>query len=211
MFTGIVLGTGRVKRLSREGGAWKLEVEMEWAEKAKVGDSVCVNGVCLTAVESTGNRCTFCVVEETLKRTNLSLLRVGEEVNIELALGAGDRFGGHFVTGHVDGVGRIKTLKRREGQWDLVVECGEEMLYEMVERGSVAVDGISLTVAEIGESWFRVAIVPHTIEVTNLKNRRAGDVVNIETDILAKYIKRLLAKYTRKNELTEQKLREMGY
>jgi len=207
MFTGIVCGTGMVE--SFQSG--KLRVRMRWAEDVKVGDSVCVNGVCLTAVEVGDGFCVFDVMEETRKRSNLGALRRGDVVNIELSLGVGERFGGHFVTGHVDGVGRIRRLEKRATQWDMVVECEEKLLSEMVERGSVAVDGVSLTVAELGDGWFRVALIPHTVETTNLKGRRVGDTVNIETDILAKYVKRLLAAKGKTKTLTEDKLKELGY
>ena len=207
MFTGIVCGTGVVE--SFQSG--KLRVRMRWTEDVKVGDSVCVNGVCLTAVEVGEGFCVFDVMEETRKRSNLGALRRGDVVNIELSLGVGERFGGHFVTGHVDGVGRIRRLEKRATQWDMVVECEEKLLSEMVERGSVAVDGVSLTVAELGDGWFRVALIPHTVEATNLKGRRVGDTVNIETDILAKYVKRLLAAKEKTKTLTEDKLKELGY
>ena len=207
MFTGIVRGTGMVE--SFQSG--KLRVRMRWTEDVKVGDSVCVNGVCLTAVEVGDGFCVFDVMEETRKRSNLGALRRGDVVNIELSLGVGERFGGHFVTGHVDGVGRIRRLEKRATQWDMVVECENELLSEMVERGSVAVDGVSLTVAELGDGWFRVALIPHTVEATNLKGRRVGDTVNIETDILAKYVKRLLAAKEKTKTLTEDKLKELGY
>ncbi len=207
MFTGIVRGTGMVESF-RSG---KLRVRMRWTEDVKVGDSVCVNGVCLTAVEVGDGFCVFDVMGETRKRSNLGALRRGDVVNIELSLGVGERFGGHFVTGHVDGVGRIRRLEKRATQWDMVVECEEKLLSEMVERGSVAVDGVSLTVAELGDGWFRVALIPHTVETTNLKGRRVGDTVNIETDILAKYVKRLLAAKKKSKTLTEDKLKELGY
>jgi len=207
MFTGIVCGTGMVESFLAD----KLRVRMRWAEDVKVGDSVCVNGVCLTAVEVGDGFCVFDVMEETRKRSNLGALRRGDVVNIELSLGVGERFGGHFVTGHVDGVGRIRRLEKRATQWDMVVECEEKLLSEMVERGSVAVDGVSLTVAELGDGWFRVALIPHTVEATNLKGRRVGDTVNIETDILAKYVKRLLAAKEKTKTLTEDKLKELGY
>jgi len=207
MFTGIVCGTGVVESFQAD----RLRVRMRWTEDVKVGDSVCINGVCLTAVEVGEGYCVFDVMEETRRRSNLGSLRRGDEVNVELALGVGERFGGHFVTGHVDGVGRIRRLEKRASQWDMVVECEKELLSEMVERGSVAVDGVSLTVAELGDGWFRVALIPHTVEATNLKGRRLGDTVNIETDILAKYVKRLLIERENSRRLTEDKLKELGY
>jgi len=206
MFTGIVRGTGVVESFH----ANRLRVRMRWTEDVKVGDSVCINGVCLTAVEVGEGYCVFDVMEETRRRSNLGSLRRGDEVNVELALGVGERFGGHFVTGHVDGIGTIRRLEKRASQWDMVVECDKKLLSEMVERGSVAVDGVSLTVAQLGDGWFRVALIPHTVKTTNLKQRRVGDAVNIETDILAKYVKRLLT--GKKSEtLTEDKLKELGY
>lgn len=212
MFTGIVVGTGRVESIRRTEGGAELRVRFGWDNRVKIGDSVCINGVCLTVTSLEGEICVFDVVEETLNRSNIGLLNVGDEVNVELALGVGERFGGHFVTGHVDGVGRIKQIKKQGTQWDMVVECNHKMLNEVVERGSLAVDGVSLTVAEVGEGWFRVALVPHTMKVTNLKKRRIGDIVNIETDVLAKYVAKFLQKGTQQKEsLTERKLKEMGY
>ena len=177
MFTGIVQERGRV--LSFEGG--RLVVAS--GVRAAIGDSVAVNGVCLTVVDAPDGRLAFDVVRETLDRAK----PFGDEVNLEGALRAGEPLGGHYVQGHVDGVGTIRSTG--EHVW---IDAPPELLQYVVEKGSVAVDGVSLTVAKVDERGFAVALVPHTLEVTTLGLVGAGDTVNLEVDILAKYVERLL-------------------
>lgn len=177
MFTGIVQERGRV--LSFEGG--RLVVES--AVGAAVGDSVAVNGVCLTVVDAPDGRLAFDVVQETLDRTK----SFGDDVNLEAALRAGDPLGGHYVQGHVDGVGTVRSTA--EPFW---IDTPPELLRYVVEKGSIAVDGVSLTVAAVDERGFAVALVPHTLDVTTLGRLQPGDGVNLEVDILAKYVERLL-------------------
>jgi riboflavin synthase len=179
MFTGIVQERGRVS--SFEDG--RLVVES--GVRAGIGDSVAVNGVCLTVVDAPDGRLAFDVVQETLDRTK----PFGDEVNLEGALNAGDPLGGHYVQGHVDGVGTVRSTG--DTVW---IDAPAELLRYVVEKGSIAVDGVSLTVAAVDEKSFAVALVPHTLEVTTLGALAPGDRVNLEVDILAKYVERLLSK-----------------
>lgn len=153
------------------------------------GDSVAVNGVCLTVVRALGGRICFDISRETWERTALGDLRSGDPVNLEPSLRLGESLGGHLVLGHVDTVGRIASISRRGGEMTVRIEFPREYSPLLVEKGAVAVDGISLTPFDVGEGYFHVAIVPYTLENTNLKRRRPGDRVNLEFDIIAKYIR----------------------
>jgi riboflavin synthase len=177
MFTGIVQELGRIA--SFEDG--RLIVES--GVRAGIGDSVAVNGVCLTVVEAPNGRLAFDVVQETLDRSK----PFDDEVNLEAALRAGEPLGGHYVQGHVDGVGTVRSVG--DPVW---IDAPAELLSYVVEKGSIAVDGVSLTVVALDERGFAVALVPHTLEVTTLGKIQAGDRVNLEVDILAKYVERLL-------------------
>lgn len=188
MFSGIVEGTAKVVEL-KSGKPYRLSVDLSGiAEGLQVGESVAINGVCLTVVSVEGSKVAFDVMGETLKRTNLGRLKRGTVVNYERALKVSDRISGHIVTGHIDGVGVIERIEKRPEEVNMFIRCDERVMSEVVERGSVAVDGVSLTVAEKFGKSFRVALIPHTLSVTNLGLRRVGDELNIETDILAKYI-----------------------
>jgi riboflavin synthase len=195
MFTGIVEESGRVAAVQVRPGGARLEIVAPLvAAGARAGDSVAINGVCLTVTDVAAGeaRLAFDAVPETLSRTNLGSLRSGDRVNLERPLAVGDRFGGHIVQGHVDGVGRIAALEAEGNATRVTVAAPEPLMRYIVEKGSVAVDGISLTVAGVDGAQFWVAIIPHTWEVTNLSHRRVGDTVNLEVDILAKYVERLL-------------------
>jgi riboflavin synthase len=192
MFTGLIEATGVVIGLEPlpDGGA-QLTLE---AFPMAVGESLAVNGACLTVSHAEGDRLRFDLVPETLRRTNLGELKAGDQVNLERPLTPQSRIGGHFVQGHVDTIARLMEI-RREGNAHILrlqLEDAHYMRY-IVPKGSIAVDGISLTVVETGESWFTVWIVPHTWQVTNLATRRLGDRLNIETDILARYVEQLLS------------------
>ena len=189
MFTGIVRELGAVEGVEESATGVRLLVRApETAAAAAVGDSVAVNGVCLTAVGAEDGVLAFDAVPETLRRSSLGRLAAGAHVNVEPALRAGEPLGGHFVQGHVDGVGRV----RRADAEGLEIEAGEEILRYCVEKGSVAVEGVSLTIAALGEDSFTVALVPHTREVTTLGALAEGDEVNLEVDVLAKHVERLL-------------------
>ena len=194
MFTGIVREVGRVVRV--EGGDDGLSIQVEaprTAEGLSVGDSVSVAGVCLTAEIVDHGAIRFHAVPETLARTTLARLAPGDQVNVEPALRAGEPLGGHLVQGHVDGLGRISSVEWEGDGLRVVVEASPEILRYCVEKGSITVDGVSLTVAELLDEAFAVALVPHTLVATTLGRLEPGAPVNLEVDVLAKYVERLLA------------------
>lgn len=193
MFTGIVRELGMVEQIEvgREGAQIRVAAP-HTASRVTVGDSVAVNGVCLTVVHCRQPILQFDVVQETLRRSNLSYLRSGEQVNLEEALRVGEPLGGHFVQGHVDTMGQVRYLKPVGNAVVMAVEVAEEWMRYVVPKGSVAVDGVSLTVVEVGKGEFSVWLVPHTRAVTTLGFRREGDMVNLEFDLIAKYLEKLL-------------------
>lgn len=192
MFTGIVEETGTVLALEAPG---KLKVRASRVlEGTEAGDSIAVSGVCLTVVELSGDSFTVDVMPETLRNSTLGSRRPGSTVNLERAMGAGGRFSGHIVNGHVDGTGRIGRVRREENAVVFDIEAGEELARYMVPKGSVALDGISLTVVDTSAGGFSVSVIPHTLEQTTLAGARQGDEVNIEVDIIAKYVEAFLTR-----------------
>ena len=187
MFTGLVAGKGVVRAL-RHG---HVEVETPLALELAPGDSIAVNGVCLTVVELNGGSFAADVMPETLRRTSLAPLGEGDEVNIELPLRAGDRLGGHVVQGHVDGTGTVESVTEEGFARVVRITCDPALLRYLVEKGSIAVDGVSLTVASIDDSGFTVSLIPETLERTTLGEAVPGRVVNLEVDVLAKYVEKL--------------------
>jgi riboflavin synthase len=194
MFTGIVRELGTVVRAVRGGGGLRLEVEApETAAAAAVGDSVAVGGVCLTAVAAGDGRLAFDAVPETLARTALGDLAEGDAVNLEPALRAGEPLGGHILQGHVDAVGSVRSVEPEGDGRRIWLDVPAGLLRYCVEKGSIAVDGVSLTVAALDDEGLAVALIPHTLAVTTLGALAPGDAVNLEADVLAKYVERLLA------------------
>lgn len=194
MFTGLVEATGRIREFRPEAEAWELVVDAPGlGAGAVVGESVAVNGCCVTLVRHEGDRFRFDILEETRRVTNFSLLAPGAMVNLERSMRFSDRVGGHFVTGHVDTRGGIDVLEPRGKDHYMRIRVPGEFARYLVRKGSIAIDGISLTIAESGDDWFAVWIIPHTLAVTNIQERRAGDVVNLEFDLLGKHVERLLA------------------
>jgi len=196
MFTGIVEGTGTVAALAvaADGGGARLEIQAPWlAGDLRLGESVAVNGCCVTVAAPAAAGFAADLVAETLRRTALGGLTAGARVNLERPMALGGRLGGHLVQGHIDGVARI--IDRTPGSLgeEVRVELPEALERYVVEKGSIAVDGVSLTVAGVGPGWFAVALVPHTLEVTTLGDRRPGDPVQLEVDVVAKYVERLVA------------------
>ena len=195
MFTGIVRELGRTVSIETDGGGVRIEIEApETAATTAVGDSIAVNGCCLTAVETAAGRIAFDAVPETLARTSLGALVAGARVNIEPSLRAGEPLGGHNVQGHVDGVGTVRSVVD-EGQGRRVwIDAAPEILRYAVEKGSIALDGASLTIAGLDDHGFAVALIPHTLAVTTFGELEPGQAVNIEVDVLAKYVERLLSR-----------------
>jgi riboflavin synthase len=190
MFTGLVADLGRVARIERSGAGARVRIETALAAELQHGDSVAVNGVCLTASEVGGGSFSAEAMNETLARTSLGGLDTGAHVNLELALRAGDRLGGHMVQGHVDALGRVLAAGEDGFARRLVIEAPEDVLRYVVEKGSIAVDGVSLTVAGVDERSFTVSLIPETLERTNLGRAEPGDPVNLEVDVLAKYVEK---------------------
>jgi riboflavin synthase len=193
MFTGIIETTGRIARAEPRGGDMRLDVAAGalGLDDVAIGDSIAVSGVCLTAVAIDGDTLTFDVSTETLSRTSLGALGVGAAVNLEKAMRLSDRLGGHLVSGHIDGLGKIIAIEHdaRSQRWTF--ELPAELARYVAAKGSVTIDGVSLTVNEVDGRRFGVNLIPHTIEVTTLKDRRVGDSVNIEVDMIARYVERM--------------------
>ena len=194
MFTGLVETLGVVHALTADGAGRLLVIEAPpLTAELTLGESVAVNGSCLTVVAHDATTCRFQAGPETLRRTNLGELRPGDRVNLERSLRVGDRLGGHIVQGHIDGVGRIDRILS-DGEWVLMwFACPSELSAQMVSKGSVAVDGVSLTLVDVEDGRFSVALIPHTLALTSLGFKRPGDPINLETDLLAKYVQKCLS------------------
>ena len=215
MFTGIIEELGTVERVTRGRVSAVIAIRAEHIlSDLKIGDSVAVNGVCLTATGLTGHGFTADVMHETLNRSSLGSLTVGSHVNLERAMAANGRFGGHIVSGHIDGTGTITALRKDDNAVWYTISASQELLRYIVEKGSIAIDGISLTVAEVGESWFSISAIPHTVAVTTLGEKRPGDTVNLENDVIGKYVEKLLRpqpQETAKSSLTLEFLAQHGF
>jgi riboflavin synthase len=191
MFTGLVEGTAPLIAAIPDGTGVRLAFDLgELANGAQLGDSIAISGCCLTVVAIDGQQLSFEAGEETLSKTGLGRLHAGDRVNIERSLRVGDRMGGHFVTGHVDGQGQLKR-RVEDGPWAyFYFAAPKSLLIQMANKGSITIDGVSLTLVEVSDSEFSIALIPHTLSVTSLGGLREGDFVNLETDILAKYVQR---------------------
>ena len=215
MFTGLIETVCTVKSVSRSSGTDQMHLTVDLgklADETKIGDSIAINGVCLTIAKLRGNLATFDISGETLTKSTLGKLRPASSVNAELAIKATDRFGGHFVSGHIDGLGSIKAIKRQGQFANMKFEAGPELLDQMVVKGSVAVDGISLTIASMDKNSFSAALIPQTLEKTTLGRAKIGDSVNIETDIIIKTVKKQVEKILpQKERLTIEKLKQLGF
>lgn len=211
MFTGIIENMGIVVQKSGN----RISIESEWKD-LKVGESISVNGVCLTVVESQNPRRSGIfsadLSAQTLKSTTLGTLKVGDRVNLERALKLGERLGGHILSGHVDCMGRVKSIVREKGARLFEIATSPEILKYIVPKGSIGVDGVSLTVVHVmGSTGFSVSIIPHTEKVTTFGFLKVNDSVNIEVDILAKYVENLIGKVEEKTEITEEFLSRRGF
>lgn len=200
MFTGIVEEKGSVDFVSNG----RIEISCRKVlDGTKLGDSICVNGVCLTVTSLSSSGFSADVMNETLSRSNLGSLKKGSSVNLERAMAADGRFGGHFVSGHIDGTGTISRMKNDGNAVWIYVSSPKEILNLIVEKGSVAIDGISLTVASVSETDFSVSVIPHTGSETSLLSKKEGDVVNLENDIIGKYVQKLMS--VKEDDTTQEK------
>ena len=211
MFTGIIEEIGHVKSLHRGAKSFTLEVEADVVmQGTQVGDSIATNGVCLTVTSLTGHGFTADVMPETVQRTALGELKAGSPVNLERALSLQTRLGGHIVSGHIDGTGRISDRRQDDNALWLTVECDSRLLRYIIEKGSITIQGVSLTVARVDSKSFAVSLIPHTQAATTLHAARVGDLVNLENDIIAKYVEKLLGKAPSDAGIM-QKLKENGF
>lgn len=212
MFTGIVEEIGTVKKIVRGQKAY-LEIQADKIfSDIHIGDSIAVNGVCLTVTSFSGKVFTADVMNETFSRSSLGSLKTGSHVNLERAMSANGRFGGHIVSGHIDGTGKITNIKKDGNAVWYKISAGENIIKYTVEKGSIAIDGISLTVARIEKDNFSVSIIPHTSEETILSEKKLGDTVNLENDIIGKYVERFLNfDKTEKSNITRDFLSKFGF
>ena len=216
MFTGIIEETGTVRHVALRGNSGSILIGTELVlAGTKPGDSIAVNGVCLTVTTMDTKGFTADVMAETLRRSNLGQLKAGDLVNLERAMPADGRFGGHMVSGHIDGTGTIAALEKEGNATWVYIHTSPDILALVVEKGSIAIDGISLTVAKVGVEDFAVSIIPHTSSHTTLLKKKSGDVVNLENDIVGKYVQRLLGQSQpaepHRSRITEEFLRENGF
>lgn len=213
MFTGLIEAVCTVKSVRQRAGGFVLTVDLDrLANDSKIGDSVAISGACLTISELQGNLAIFELSAETLTKSTLGKLRPSSKVNVERALKATDRFGGHFVQGHIDGTATIKVIKRRGQFADIRFAADPDLLSQMLVKGSVAVDGVSLTITDINENSFGTALIPQTLKNTTLGTAKPGDIVNVETDIIIKAMKKELEKILPQEQtLTAERLRYLGF
>ena len=218
MFTGLVEEVGTIQNIRRGQRSCVLTIGCKTVlEGSKIGDSIAVNGVCLTVTGMGGSYYTADVMSETMNRSSLGQLSQGARVNLERAMPADGRFGGHIVSGHIDGTGRVWQIQPDDNAIWYTIEAESNLLRYIVEKGSITIDGISLTVAYVDEECFKVSIIPHTQQVTALHDRKIGDVVNLECDIIGKYVEKLLThptvsqKEEKKSSITEDFLRQCGF
>lgn len=218
MFTGIVEEVGTIRSLKIRGNSGSISIIADKVlEGTKLGDSIAVNGICLTVTNLLSDGFTADVMAETVRRSGLDQAKMGDLVNLERAMAADGRFGGHIVSGHIDGTGVIKEYRKEENAVWVTIQTAPEILELIVEKGSICIDGISLTVAGVSEDSFQVSVIPHTAQETTLIKRHTGDVVNLENDVVGKYVQRLLQgvasseKTKQESSLTMETLLELGY
>jgi len=201
MFTGIIESVTKIKKVNSKNNAIFMDVEYDNPNNVfKKGDSISINGVCLTVTDFGKDYFSVDIVKETLNRTSLKNVKAGDYVNLEPAMKTDDRFSGHFVQGHIDGTGVVRSINKKGRNTDIFIECSDDIMKYVVEKGSICIDGISLTIAEVLPDGFKISLIPYTIDKTNFKYKRDGDIVNIETDIIGKYIYKFI------NEMNNKKL-----
>lgn len=194
MFTGIIEDLGKLERLKPEGTNLHLTFSCPFTQELKIDQSLAHNGVCLTVVAIDGDEYTVTAIDETLKRSNLGQLNIGARVNLERCMSANGRFDGHIVQGHVDTMGTCKAVEEKDGSWEFKIAYPKNPNHITVEKGSITINGVSLTVVDSAEDWFSVAIIPYTYEHTSFKDLKPGDPVNLEFDVVGKYVARILGK-----------------
>jgi riboflavin synthase len=212
MFTGIIAAIGELKVLTPKGGDISLQVDAGKLDlgDVKLGDSIAINGVCLTVVTQQGRMLTFDVSRETLERTSLGQVQIGSPVNLEKAMAVGERLGGHIVSGHVDGLGTVLAIEPSARSWKFRIGLPTELEKYVAEKGSICIDGTSLTVNSVGDEWFEINIIPHTMQETIISEYKVGTQVNLEVDLIARYLERLLP-HTPSEGITKDTLAKHGF
>ena len=206
MFTGLIEEIGSISQIKRGANSFAFTIQAKKVlEDTKIGDSICTNGACLTVTDIQKSRFTVDVMSETVNKTNFADLVMGSKVNLERALKLSDRMGGHMVSGHIDGFGQIISINKDDIAWRIKIEANPSIIRQMLDKGSVAIDGISLTITQIFEQSFEVSIIPHTALETTLLHKTTNDKVNLETDIIGKYVERFLSQ-KKENKTTESTL-----
>ncbi len=206
MFTGIIEEIGEIKNIKYGAKSASLTISGEVVTKdSKVGDSIAVNGICLTATSISGKLFTADVMAETMRRTALSKLKSGSKVNLERAMAANGRFGGHIVSGHIDGTGTITDISREDNAVWVTISADKSILRYIIEKGSIAIDGISLTVAYVDDKYFKVSIIPHTAGETTLLSNKVGDSINLENDVIGKYVEKLIMTQNVEDKVLDKK------
>ena len=212
MFTGLVQKTGKLSGVQLTEGSGRLSLEADpWDTPLVQGESISVQGVCLTLVEFSGSILHFDVLRETFERSSLAQKKIGQRLNIERALRLGDALGGHIVTGHVDGVGHVRNLKRVARDWAVEISGDKGLLADMVPKGSVACDGVSLTIVDLKDTFFVVHVIPHTWDITSFSELKVGGMINVETDVLGKYVRRIVGGGTQQGGVTWESLKDAGF
>ena len=215
MFTGIIEEIGHIKAVKKQTFSQVLVIEASKVlEGADIGDSIAVNGICLTVTAIGKGQFSADVMHETVMRTSLKNIRAGSRVNLERAMSANGRFGGHIVAGHVDGTGKITEIRRDDNAVWYTIQASPQIMKYIVTKGSVTVDGISLTVAKVSETDFSISAIPHTVKITVLGERKEGDIVNLETDIIGKYVEKLITpvkEQPTKSNITRDFLNKYGF
>jgi len=211
MFTGIIAAVGKIGAVISRGGDMRIKVATDKLDLTDInlGDSIAINGVCLTVVEKSTSSLSFDVSRESLGRTSLGSVAVGSRVNLEKALAVGDRLGGHFVSGHVDGLGKILSLSTVARSVIFKIEMPADLGRFVAEKGSICIDGVSLTVNKVEKNWFEVNVIPHTLQETIIDSYQAGTVINLEVDLIARYLERLIPIET--SALTKETLMQNGF
>jgi riboflavin synthase len=212
MFTGIIEAVGDIRQIQPSSGRMRLAIDIKHlAEDARPGDSIAVNGVCLTVSNLSGTLAVFDVSSETVRRSTLSTLKIGSKVNLERAMSAAGRFGGHIVQGHIDGTAKITAIRKEAEFAEFTFEADDNLMTQMVLKGSVAVDGISLTISGLTKSCFSVSLIPTTLKETTWQNAKIGNLVNIETDILVKIVQKQIDSILPQQGVTLEKLKDYGF
>ena len=193
MFTGLIEEIGKITAIRKGKNSYQFSIKAQKVlMETQIGDSICSNGACLTVTSMNSNEFTVDVMSETVEKTNFSALKIGSLVNLERALRLSDRLGGHMVSGHIDGIGKIKSIEKDDIAWRIKISAASSLLLQMIDKGSIAIDGISLTIIKVDTDYFETSIIPHTAQETTLLQKKVNDTVNLETDMIGKYINRFV-------------------